>query len=46
MFLPIIFTFLAFPAEDQTGLEAFALKKGTKMTVNAWPLGSIWNQKP
>lgn len=41
-----VFTFLAFPAEDQTGLEAFALKKGTKMTVNAWPLGSIWNQKP
>ena len=38
-----VFTFLAFPAEDQTGLESFALKKGTKMTVEAWPLASIWN---
>ena len=37
-----VFTFLAFPAEDQIGLESFAQKKGTKMTVQAWNLKSIW----
>lgn len=37
-----VFTFLAFPAEDQIGLEAFAQKKGTKMNVRAWNLDSIW----
>lgn len=37
-----VFTFLAYPSEDQVGLESYAMKKGTKMTVQAWPLNTIW----
>jgi fructan beta-fructosidase len=40
-----VFTLLTYPAENQVGIETFAEKDGTKMTLNAWKLNSIWKQK-
>ena len=37
-----VFTLLTYPGESQTGIEVFAQRKGTKMTLNAWMLKSIW----
>ncbi len=37
-----VFTLQTFPSETQTGIETFALRKGTKMELNAWQLKSIW----
>lgn len=38
-----VFTLQTFPSEAQTGIETFALRKGTKMELKAWTLKSIWN---
>lgn len=37
-----VFTLQTFPAEDQVGIETFALKGGTKMDMKFWTLKSIW----
>lgn len=37
-----VFTLQTFPSEYQTGIETFALRKGTKMQLDAWELKSIW----
>lgn len=37
-----VFTLLTYPSGTQTGVEVFALKKGTSMNFKAWKLKSIW----
>lgn len=38
-----VFTLQTYAGEMQTGIEIFALNKGTSITFNAWNLKSIWN---
>lgn len=37
-----VFSLLTYPGETQTGIELFALKGGTQMSLKAWMLKSIW----
>lgn len=37
-----VYTLLTYPSERQTGIEVFAMKKGTTMKYKAWMLKSIW----
>lgn len=37
-----VYTLLTYPAEEQTGIEMFALRKGTFMNLKAWMIKSIW----
>ena len=37
-----VFTVLTYAGRHQTGIETFALRKGTKMELRAWMLRSIW----
>ncbi len=37
-----VFTLLTYPDDTQTGIEFFALHKGTRMKLNAWKLKSVW----
>lgn len=37
-----VFTLQTFPAENQCGIQWFALSKGVKATINVWRLKSIW----
>lgn len=39
-----VFTFLTYPDTDQTGIEFFALRDGTKFSCRGWMLRSIWKQ--
>ena len=38
-----VFTMLTYPSEEQTGIEIFAHRPGTRMDMKAWTLESIWN---
>lgn len=40
-----VFTLLTYPGPTQTGIEMFALGKGTRFSYTAWPLKSIWEDK-
>jgi fructan beta-fructosidase len=37
-----VFTLLTYPAESQTGIEVFSMRKGTRMKCHAWMMNSIW----
>ena len=37
-----VFTLQTFPSDEQTGIETFALRKGTKMELKVWELNTIW----
>ncbi len=37
-----VFTLQTFPSEDQTGIEVFASKVGSRIKFKAWELKSIW----
>ncbi len=37
-----VFTLLTYAAGGQTGIEVFALKKGTHLRLDAWMLRSVW----
>lgn len=37
-----VFSLLTYPGETQTGIELFALKKGTRMELKGWVLNSVW----
>ena len=37
-----VFSLLTYPSEDQTEIQLFAMRKGTKMNLKAWRLKSIW----
>ena len=39
-----VFTLLTYPGETQTGIEIFALNKGTSINYTAWTLKTIWNK--
>lgn len=38
-----VFTLLTYPSDAQTGIEVFALNKGTDISYTAWGLSSVWN---
>ncbi len=38
-----VFTMQTYPSDAQTGIETFALRKGTQMQLKAWELKSIWH---
>lgn len=40
-----VFTLLTYAGEDQTGVELFALKSGTKVNFTGWELKSIWDRQ-
>ncbi|KAA6335375.1 Levanase [termite gut metagenome] len=39
-----VFTLLTYPSDSQTGIEIFALNKGSEINYTAWTLNSIWNK--
>jgi len=39
------FTLLTYAGDSQTGIELFALRPGTKYSLQYWPLESIWEKK-
>lgn len=38
-----VFSLLTYPSNNQTGIEIFALNKGSNFSYEAWNLESIWN---
>lgn len=38
-----VFSLLTYPSDNQTGIEIFALNKGSNFSYEAWSLESIWD---